>query len=426
MESMGAVPSSEVLAPKPGESGIEQKAEAGSYFIRLLQQRLDDLQPEKVSPRWIELTDNVLFKELSREARTPDGIVDWQRVVNHLSPQWQAAWKRGEAGQTKSNEAKRVRPRRWLDPQLQAIMQEPSGEPPTIKRKSEKPRNLGECVDRLIVLLESKNPDILNPTWIQKNSGRLYLALTNFIRDEQGAIQWFRLKELLPSVWRTKWKEKSRLEDYLPSKEYADQNEVDEAIAPYKDNLYSFASLDWERPSIDHELQKQLKRMAEKGSALAQKRLAELQIKPQDIKKMRNDVSKALIGLARKGNTSAVEKLSELVEPLVQGWLDKEDDLSVYKHDPEKLQKIFERCIYLYAEKGEFLDYLRSSLALQAKGIRHQEARSLDAEMGESGQNLLDRLGTYQEPNLEEEEEEDQEQEVYTFGKKSGPTVKAA
>lgn len=96
MEKMNAASSPEIPTQKPGESGIKQKVEAGSYFIRLLQQRLDDLQPEKISPRWIELTDIVLYKELSREARMPDGQVDWWQVVRHLSPQWQEAWKRGE------------------------------------------------------------------------------------------------------------------------------------------------------------------------------------------------------------------------------------------------------------------------------------------------------------------------------------------
>lgn len=365
MEKMGAVPSSEVPVSKPGESGIKQKAEAGSYFIRLLQQRLDDLQPEKISPRWIELADIVLYKELLREARTPEGEVDWQRIVSHLSPQWQAAWKRGEevADTTKSQKVKVS-----LVPNLKKLLKEAEVTQPKVK-KAEK--------------------DIL-PVKKEKKTAR-------------------------------------RMKDFLPSETYADSNEVNEVIAPYKDGLYSFASLDWERPIIDHELQKQLKRMAEKGNELAKKRLAEMQIMPQDIRKMRHDVIGVLIGLARKGNTSANDKLLELTEPLVQGWLDKDANLSVYKHDPERLQKIFERCIFLYAEKGEFLDYLRSSLSLHAKGLKHQVARSLDAEMGESGQNLLDRLGTFHEPGSEgEEEEEDQEQEVYTFGKKSGPTIKAA
>ncbi|MDD5726251.1 MAG: hypothetical protein PHC53_02455 [Patescibacteria group bacterium] len=510
MEKIGAVPSSEVPVPKPGESGIKQKAEAGSYFIRLLQQRLDDLQPEKISPRWIELTDTVLYKELSRDARTPEGKVDWQRIVSHLSPQWQAAWKRGEEVAVKSKKHGTVRS---LAPHLKEVMKaaEEPKQPekiermlppePQVKRmertpddlegcikflvkfleeeqpkvispiwvwknhemlarrfrhllpnegggiqwsrvkeslppewqarwKERVPDDLEGCMRYLVKFLERERPNIIGPSWVWRNQGNLAKQFGQFFPDGEGGIDWPRVKEMLPAEWQAKWVVAKRLEDFLPTETYTDQQELDEAIAPYKENFYSFASLEEENLGVDHELQKQLKRMAEKGNALAQKRLAESQIKPRDIKEMRNTIAQVLVKLAQKGNTLALEKLSDLLEPLVQTWLDEEAGLAAYKHNPERLKQIFERCVYL--DRGNkdvpFLNYFKKSLGLEAKGLKHQEARSLDAEMGESGQNLLDRLGTYQEPNFEGEEgeEEEQEQEVYTFGKKSGPTVKAA
>lgn len=81
-----------------------------------------------------------------------------------------------------------------------------------------------------------------------------------------------------------------------PEKEYEDEEEIREALAPYEEVLYT-----------------------------TMVRNPEMVNKKEGVKK-RDEIAQALVRLAQKGNRRAVEKLFYLFEPLVYEWMEKKSE----------------------------------------------------------------------------------------------------
>lgn len=166
-----------------------------------------------------------------------------------------------------------------------------------------------------------------------------YDALKELERDEDGDINWKKIKEAFDRDILERIILPRKMKYVFPDKLYEDVNEVNKKLDEFKSDLYTFFKL----------------------------------LNKDDSQK-RNRICVQLVEMAQKGNESARERLMFFLMPIIEQWIDNDDSFWIYENHREEMLERIKKCIYFYYdEKVNFLWYLRSSLLKDARRMEFEK-----------------------------------------------------
>lgn len=201
-------------------------------------------------------------------------------------------------------------------------------------------------------LLEQKKEGYVSPTYIWTKNRRLYLFYMNHVRTSNGKyINW---DAIIPKKFKNRWKPLKKFEEELPEKIYEDPNEVSEVLGERKAKLHLLTQSSEEMNTKDAET--------------------------------RDEICNLLLTLAKeKGNLSAAQTLTNLLEYSIYEWIEKTSSLRRLKNMPEVIKEIIQRSIYLYRPgKVPFIHYLLACLRQMAVHTQKVEAFSINQDAHEN------------------------------------------
>jgi len=339
---------------------------------RALTPLLESLQPDRIHPRWIEKHApqqlQRLYRKLSDLPPDKSGLLDWSAFVSCLDPKWQKRWTYGRIERTKELQddvddlttlLEKERPKMfnpgWIRERNATLYNRLLL---TSRKGNGEKTETDKALDELHTVLESGESETVDSFWLQENHPDVYKRLTEDARDKSGSVNWDAVLSRLDAAWSDRWRrsKQKRIEDYLPEHLYADKEEVERAVEPFRDDLYTMLTL----------------------------------LKPKDAKK-RDVIFRALISLAQKGNEEAESKIISFMEPSLEEWMERYEQFTVYKYDRETAIEAIRRCIYYFdAQRPEaFHAYAFRTLQLRAIGLKRRMPRSLDQAFGDDDTRTL-------------------------------------
>lgn len=197
-----------------------------------------------------------------------------------------------------------------------------------------------QVINQLNKLLNKKDPNTFNSSWIKINSPACYRYIIRNVRTCIGTVDWDKVTRALEWKLQRRW-----FPGHRPKrkKSYRNYSEVKIILNENKEKLYVFIS------SQDRE-----------------------------DKRIRDVISVFLVRLAQSGNLLAKRELMRLINYTVDEWLSNYYFLNRWQGYKEKLEKQISRCIYRYRYTGSFLNYLFKTLVYAGRGIVPFYAYSLD------------------------------------------------
>ncbi|MBX4191440.1 MAG: hypothetical protein KW804_01420 [Candidatus Doudnabacteria bacterium] len=291
-------------------------------MIGKLVRLLETEKPDKFGPGWIQQKDDAIRKAIERSLGTKFGV-PWQLIVDMLPEKWKEKW------ENRPNQL--LRKLSSIDERLKEA-----------NARKDFNRVVNEVVSKIIL----DNPEKVTPSYIFNNCGAQYTFFKKFVYDSSGKIDWDLISETFPVDIRKKWdRPKPRYEDYEPKRHYNDVDEVENALNPYRDKLYTLVEFH------------------DKGD-----------------RKSKDEIILTLVNLSKKGNDLAKERLIEYLQFTISAWIETGRLPAVLNlHQAEVLDRT-ERSIYLYREKNAFLVYLQVNLKLMAKGLKGGEYEFTDRD----------------------------------------------
>lgn len=189
-------------------------------------------------------------------------------------------------------------------------------------------------------LLNDKNPETFNSTWILRNTTRCYRFIQKNVRSNFWGIDWDRITGAIEWKFQRRWNPGRKQKSKVPYKSKAEVNTV---LRKYKNHLYVFVA-------------------------------------PADIKdrRIRDMISISLVRLAQRGNLLAKEEIIKLASYTVNDWLERYYFLARWQGYEEEIRNQIEGCIRRYRYTGSFMTYVFRTLEYAGRGIRPFYAYSLD------------------------------------------------
>jgi len=197
-----------------------------------------------------------------------------------------------------------------------------------------------QVVDCLNKLLNKKNPEFFNSSWIRKNSPNCYSFIQRKIRTYPGVIDWDKVTYALELKFQRRWLSNNYRKNKKP---YRNFSEVKLILKKNKKKLYVFVT----SQNIED-------------------------------RRVRDIISISLVRLAQNGNLSAKKELMKLIKYTIDEWLYNYYFLNRWQGRREELEKQVEDCIRRYRYSGSFLHYVFRTLEYAGRGICPFYAYSLD------------------------------------------------
>jgi hypothetical protein len=200
--------------------------------------------------------------------------------------------------------------------------------------------NFKKAVRNINRSLNKKQPEKFNPRWIKNRCKVSYEFIVKNIKTEFDEPDWdlivSKLERHNQKLWMKKIK-RTKVETYK------DCEELNVVLNCYQDKLYTFLG----------------------------------QIDSED-KIICDWISIKLVRLAQKGNTLAKSKVVNLLENLVDQWIEFDKTLHSWKGYNELKTEHIEACIRRFRYAGSFLGYLHRTLQYAGLGLVPLEKFSLD------------------------------------------------
>lgn len=194
--------------------------------------------------------------------------------------------------------------------------------------------------DRLNALVSEKQPQSINSSWILKHAPECYRYIQNNIRTECDTIDWDRVTSGLDWEYQRLWKPKRRTKKL---KNYKNIDEVNLILNNFRNKLYIF---------------------------IAPVNSADLHL--------RDYISIRLVRLSQQGNIIAKQVIMNLVQHVVDDWMENSKFMSRWRGNYENIQEIVDGCIRRYRYSGSFIKYLHRTLQYAARSIQPFYTYSLD------------------------------------------------
>lgn len=341
--------------------------------VKALTNLLKEKDPPFFRPLWIRQQYPALSEYVEKNLRTPEGEVDWDRLVKGLSEDLREKWEPVHGNiEDKAKKLEKILiskdPEKfspwWLYKNARGISKwayknlqsEPEKvdydklikllSPEWQERWSYRWQPLVATLDHEVIQLQealsSHKPTYFNTNWMYHRARKVYVYAKRHLKNSEGIIEWQKLISLLPPEWQKLWSYKEspskRKFKQIEEKSYVDPAEIDSELNKYGDKLYTL--------------------MAPEG---------------KEDRIIRDSIIDDLLNLTHKGNIVAKSRLEEYLKTIVNEWIDTRPSFSMYKHAPEDLDRVIQRCIYLRDEGrlSSFLTYLYVSLKFGAKGLPH-------------------------------------------------------
>ena len=211
------------------------------------------------------------------------------------------------------------------------------------------PLTLEVATRKLHLLLETHDPETFSSSWIFSQSQPLYNYFRKEFRTENGDIDWDSITPYLERRYQKRWMRYKR----KSIKFYEKQEEVDRVIMRYKEKLYLF---------VVHPSKKD--------------------------REVCNRMVTALVRLAQKGNTCAIEELTKWVTYVVDEWIDRYPQINKWKGYADEVKDKITGCALRFRYTGSFLGYLFKTLEYSARG--KPLSYSLGDKMGDTDKTRVD------------------------------------
>jgi hypothetical protein len=367
-------------------SNNKEKVDYLEEKIELIVAKVDNLKPEKISPDWIKNKCGEEYYLVKDKFRTLEGEINWQLFADLLpknlrniwSYEKQRTWDNKKAKDTivsllkkekpvtfnaewiknrdfglykhlrrklKNKETNKIEweefineiPEEWQEKWVRGFSKE--GKIKLIESKRIFTFDL--AVKKLNKILEEKNPAHFLSSDIKRFDKQLYSYFKENIKRKKGGIDWEKIIKKIDEKFVKRFRPPKRFEDEYPENRYENQNEVEELLNSNKEGVLGFFGGD-------------------RGK--------------------RDEFCLELVGLAKKGNVNAEEKLAQYLEMLTMDWIEKDEMFKVYEVDIDGLRERITRCIYLYKDNQptSFIGYVYANLREEAKGKRYEKIE-LDA-----------------------------------------------
>lgn len=208
--------------------------------------------------------------------------------------------------------------------------------------------DFNQAIKELNALLLEKQPEKINSSWIYKNAPRIYRFIWKNVKNEIGDINWDKVVNRLDRELQRKWisRRSKTKRQWKAMKWYRSKKEVSLVLKKYKDKRYVFIS------PQDHE-----------------------------DRRLRNNISIALVRISQKGNLSAKKEIISLLKFTVGYWVESFPCLFSWKGYESELDDQLEDCVRRYRFTGSFMTYLFISLEYRGKGLRPLYVHSLDEDV---------------------------------------------
>lgn len=200
--------------------------------------------------------------------------------------------------------------------------------------------NFDQAVKNINRSLNKKQPEKFNPQWIKNRCKVSYEFVLKNVKTEFDEPDWdlivSRLERHNQKLWMRKIK---RIDVEL----YNNREELNIVLSYYKDKLYTFFG------QVDN-----------------------------DDRVICDWISIKLVRLSQKGNLLAKNKIINLLENLVEQWIEFDKSLHSWKGYNEIKTEHIEACIRRFRYAGSFLGYLHRTLQYAGLGLVPLEKFSLD------------------------------------------------
>jgi len=186
-------------------------------------------------------------------------------------------------------------------------------------------------IQNLNTLLAKKQPETLNPLWIERHSDSAYEYFCEHHQNGIGDIDWDFVTIHLERTFQKRWKWSGAKRSIL----YNDKEEVDIILSKYQDKLYTLTA-------------------------------------PQDKqdKFIQDQIIIRLARLAQRGNVLAKEQVITYMAFIIYEWMDSSRYISRWKGHADEIEKKIESCIRNYHYSGSYMKYIFMTLYYSARGLR--------------------------------------------------------
>jgi len=373
--------------------------------ILILENLLDNNEPDFFSPNWIRDNNTNLYCYLSRQISS--GKLTWDSLISKLPEKWKDSWKYKEFVKwddelVKSELLKLIDENnpKFFSPQWVsaknvnlyfAILRKTKGDnskekwdefigsmPENIKNMwtytEFKYWNFDDAIKELSRLCEENNPKKISPRWILENDQTIYHYLRSNFLVREGLVDWNQVIIQLPEKWQSRWKEKKVFERLLPKENFVDKKSVQDILDTYNSSLYTLFTAN-----------------------SAEERL------------MREEITGNLITQAQDGNTSALDYLLDVIPYGVENMISNFKILKPWEYNPDLLKEKIRRSIYLHDKVGKvsFFRYLYKVLELSLPQLENKYQISLNSKDRRSNE-MEKYFGSY-----------DGDDSIYVFGRKN-------
>lgn len=254
---------------------------------------LQELDPSRFSPYWLEKNDRVLYKRIAHLLpRTENSRIEWKLFIEQLPEEWQKKW----------------------------IYDEHKNLPGREKM------SFGDCVKRVIEILEKEKPKKFDAMWMERNKATYYALKSLLPRNKSGQIKWGVFVRELPGEWQKKWRYLGYDKDI---KEYSGDKEFYQLLKSFKDKLYTLVYY----PDCTKE-----------------------------DKKDANKIAWEMVKLAQKGDINARIRLEKDLYYVCTEWIERYPELRSWKIAPKKIRGIIKSTILNFKFKSPFFPYLLYTL----------------------------------------------------------------
>lgn len=200
--------------------------------------------------------------------------------------------------------------------------------------------NLEKAVKNINRSLIKKQPTSFSPIWIKYRCKISHKFVVENIKDEWGKPDWDLIVSGLERYNQKLWlKGVKRKKAGL----YRNKIELDVILNKYNKSLYTF-----------------------------------LTRKDKEDRIICDWISIKLVRMAQRGNLLAKEKAVNLLNYLVDQWVERDMSLANWKGYDELITEHIEACIRRFRYAGSFLGYLYRTLEYSGRGLKSLKAFSLD------------------------------------------------
>lgn len=209
-----------------------------------------------------------------------------------------------------------------------------------MRRTRNKCADFDTVISILKKLLRKKDPDSFSSSWILRYAPAVYRYIYRHVRTENDEIDWDRVTLALPKKFHECWHGRRR----KAKRRYRSKSEVDAVLKKYQDKLYVFVAAESEEDML-----------------------------------LRDRLTVALVRLAQRGNTLALQQAVMLVRPTIDNWIEHRFVLNRWADYCEEVDKKIKGCVSRYRYTGSFYGYVFKTLYCCVRYLRH--TYSLDKEV---------------------------------------------